>query len=118
MSDKKTDQPPIDIPIRSSDEDMLGRAEVAHDFAKSIQKLNASDGIVAGVLGSWGSGKSSFINLMREEFDAKPSLAVIDFNPWMFSGTQQLVDMFFKEIASELRIRDKTKFGDPNLSDL
>lgn len=112
MSDKKTDQPPIDIPIRSSDEDMLGRAEVAHDFAKSIQKLNASDGIVAGVLGSWGSGKSSFINLMREEFDAKPSLAVIDFNPWMFSGTQQLVDMFFKEIASELRIRDKTKFGE------
>jgi hypothetical protein len=112
MSSNEQNKPPIDVPINSSKEDVLGRAEVAHDFAKSIRRLDASEGIVIGVLGNWGSGKSSFVNLMREEFRNEPSLTVVDFNPWMFSGTQQLIDVFFKEVSSELRLKDKTKFGD------
>ncbi len=112
MSDSEQNKPPIDIPISSSDEDVLGRAELAHDFAKSIRRLDASEGVVIGVLGDWGSGKSSFVNLMREEFRNEPELTVVDFNPWMFSGTQQLIDVFFKEVSSELRLKDKSKFGD------
>lgn len=101
----------IDNPITSSKQDELGRAQVAKDFAKNIRKLDAREGLVVGVLGAWGSGKSSFVNLMREEFASKPKLTVIDFNPWMFSGSQQLVDSFFREISAELRIKDENKFG-------
>lgn len=106
-----SEKPPIDNPIKSSSEDVLGRADVAHDFAKSLRKLDLSEGLVVGVLGAWGAGKSSFVNLMREEFAHDPKLAVVDFNPWMFSGAQHLVDVFFKEVASELRLKDETKFG-------
>lgn len=105
------DKPPVDNPIKSSAEDVLGRAEVAHDFAGSLRRLDLSEGAVVGVMGAWGSGKSSFVNLMREEFERDPGLAVVDFNPWMFSGAQQLVDVFFKEIASELRLADRSRFG-------
>lgn len=105
------EKPPIDNPIRSSTEDVLDRATIAHDFAKSIRNLDASEGVVIGILGAWGHGKSSFINLMKEEFEKEPALAVLDFNPWMFSGSQQLVDFFFKEIASELRLKNKDRFG-------
>lgn len=103
--------PPVDNPIRNSAEDVLDRAAVARGFAKSLRRLDASEGVVVGVLGPWGSGKSSFINLMKEGFDAPPTLTVIDFNPWMFSGTQQLVDVFFREIASELRLQNQSKFS-------
>ena len=66
--------------------------------------LDASNGLVVGVLGPWGSGKTSFINLGREGF-AAAGMPVIDFNPWMFSGAEQLVDRFFIELGEELQLR-------------
>lgn len=105
------EKPPIDAPITSSDDDDLGRAPVAHDFAESIRELDASQGLVVGILGPWGHGKSSFINLMREQFGTEPALTVIDFNPWMFSGSNQLVNFFFTEIGAELNVRNKSRFG-------
>ncbi|MDF0513458.1 P-loop NTPase fold protein [Agromyces sp. H3Y2-19a] len=102
---------PVDHPITSSDQDVLGRAVVARDFAHSVRELDASQGVVVGVLGAWGHGKSSFVNLMREEFAEAPELPVIEFNPWVFSGNQQLTDVFFREVAAELRLKDQSKFG-------
>jgi len=102
---------PVDNPILGSTGDVLGRAIVAHDFAQSIRELDASQGIVVGVLGAWGHGKTSFVNLMREQFAEAPELAVVDFNPWLFSGQQQLSDVFFREIAAELRLKDQSRFG-------
>lgn len=102
---------PVDHPITSSDQDVLGRAAVARGFARSVRELDASRGVVVGVLGAWGQGKSSFVNLMREEFAVAPELPVIEFNPWVFSGDQQLTDVFFREIAAELRLKDPSKFG-------
>ena len=62
------------------------------------------------VMAPWGYGKTSFVNLMREQFADGPSLTVIDFNPWMFSGAHQLTEIFFKEIAAELRVKSETRF--------
>lgn len=129
-NDCSGEKPLIDAPIRSSAEDDLGRAPIAHAFARSILELDASQGLVVGVLGPWGHGKSSFINLMREEFEGIPkefesseeseptsegsetrrALTVIDFNPWMFSGSDQLIDFFFTQIGAELKIKNKRCF--------
>ncbi|ODT28610.1 MAG: hypothetical protein ABS63_02965 [Microbacterium sp. SCN 70-27] len=48
---------------------------------------------------------------MREQFEAEPALTVVDFNPWMFSGSNQLVSFFFTEIGAELNVRSKSRFG-------
>jgi hypothetical protein len=66
--------------------------------------LDLSEGAVVGVLGTWGSGKTSFINLARPHFEGG-SAAVVDFNPWMFSGVEQLADRFFAQISARLRLR-------------
>lgn len=100
----KSKKPTVDNPISSSKEDLLDRTNVAYKFAKSIRNLDAADGLVIGVMGAWGSGKTSFINLMREEFENKPALKIVDFNPWMFSGSSQLVTVFFDELIAELSI--------------
>lgn len=110
-SKQPQEKPPIDAPILSSEEDDLGRAPVAHDFAQTIRELDTSHGLVVGVLGPWGHGKSSFINLMREQFEEKPALTVVDFNPWMFSGSNQLVSFFFTEVGAELNVRSQSRFG-------
>lgn len=93
-----------DNPIRRSEDDVLGREKVAQSFVERVLSLDVSEGVVVGVLGQWGSGKTSFLNLARVYFDAM-GVPVLEFNPWMFSGAEQLADMFFVEISAQLKLR-------------
>lgn len=63
-----------------------------------------------GVVGPWGSGKTSLLHLMISELAAEPSLTVVTFNPWMFAGTEQLLEAFFHELSSQLRETKDEKF--------
>jgi len=92
-----------DNPIRMPEDDVLGRAKVARSFAEQILSLDVTEGIVVGVLGPWGSGKTSFVNLARAHLESV-GVAVLDFNPWMFSGAEQLVESFFVELSAQLRL--------------
>lgn len=100
-----------DHPIRFAHEDRLGRSTIAHEVARDLRYLDASNGVVVGILGPWGSGKSSFVNLMKEHFLERPALTVIEFNPWMFSGTEQLVDHFFVELAAQFKHLEGGRFS-------
>lgn len=93
-----------DEPITKVDDDTVGRAQSASAFASGLLKLDASSGLVVGVHGAWGSGKTSFVNLARPVLAGQVT-AMIDFNPWMFSGSDELVSAFFTEVAAELRLR-------------
>ena len=97
-----------DNPIQSSDDDVLDRTTSAEKFVQQVLALDASEGIVVGVFGPWGAGKTSFINLAREEFRTE-RITILDFNPWMFSGAEQLVKLFFGALVAQLR-------GDSNLA--
>ncbi|MEA2594369.1 MAG: hypothetical protein QOF01_838 [Thermomicrobiales bacterium] len=98
-----------DEPIQSPEDDALDRRDFAATIADGIRRLDATQGAVVGILGPWGSGKTSLINLIRIELDESPEIPVLDFNPWMFSGTDQLLESFFTEIAAQLRLK-KGKF--------
>jgi KAP family P-loop domain len=97
---------PSDNPIRLAQDDGLGRDQLAEAFASHVLGLDSAEGLVVGVLGPWGSGKTSFVNLARAHFSAA-DIDVLDFNPWMFSGAEQLVDSFFDELATQLKIRPR-----------
>lgn len=93
-----------DNPVRRVEDDTLGRGVVARDFAHQVLALDVREGVVVGVLGAWGSGKTSFVNLARDEFE-RAGVPILDFNPWMFSGAEQLVESFFVELAAQLKVR-------------
>ena len=104
MSDNERDRKiPGDNPIQDPKDDVLGRNDVAESFVNHVLELDVSEGAVVGVFGPWGSGKTSFINLAKAKFKANGN-PVFDFNPWMFSGTEQLVQRFFTELSSEFNI--------------
>jgi predicted KAP-like P-loop ATPase len=96
---------PADNPIKDKEEDELGRSNIAETLAVEIRLLDASEGCVVGVLGPWGSGKTSLINLIREALKQNPELPVLEFNPWMFSGTDELLQTFFLEVGAQFRSR-------------
>ena len=100
----KSGRLPADNPIRLSQDDLLGRADAAESFAHHVLALDASEGAAVGIFGPWGSGKTSFVNLARPEFD-RAGVPVLDFNPWLFSGTEQLVGRFFVELSAQMSER-------------
>lgn len=99
---------PADNPISTPEQDVLGRNDSARCFANEILSIDSSEGCVVGVLGPWGSGKTSFVNLVRQHLK-KSEIVVLDFNPWMFSGTDQLIELFFLEISAGLKLRPSLK---------
>ncbi|MGC6360194.1 KAP family P-loop NTPase fold protein, partial [Bisgaard Taxon 45] len=99
-----------DTPIKNTDKDLLDRTSSAEAFAKHIFSFDYQEGLVVGICGEWGSGKTSYINLMRPILQ-KNSI-VIDFNPWMFSDAHNLVALFFKEMGSQLKgYQDNSKLA-------
>lgn len=95
---------PGDNPINDRTADRLGRADFATMFAADVLELDASRGMVVAVVGPWGSGKTSFLNMCRHDWESSGA-AVLEFNPWMFASTDQLVAAFFAEVSSQLKER-------------
>jgi ABC-type branched-subunit amino acid transport system ATPase component len=91
-----------DGPIRTAKEDLLRRAKLVHTIADQIRRIDPSEGFVVGIIGPWGSGKTSLVNLVLEDLRATSGYTVVEFNPWMFSGADQLVERFFDELADQL----------------
>ena len=75
-------------------------------FARQVLELDASRGATVGVFGPWGSGKTSFVNLARKTFE-REGVPVLDFNPWLFSGAEQLVERFFAELSASMGMTDE-----------
>jgi hypothetical protein len=99
-----------DNAIRTSAEDLLGRGVTATTVVRAIRTADSTEGYVLAVVGPWGSGKTSILNLMQEELEQEETSIVIKFNPWMFSGAEQLVDAFFHELGAQLRETGGKKF--------
>lgn len=93
-----------DNPLVEGSKDALGRRQSAAKFAGQILEMDVSGGVVVGVLGPWGSGKTTFVNFARETLGAN-AIPIVDFNPWMFSGADQLVERFFIEVGAELKLK-------------
>jgi len=107
----KTDQP-----IKSSKDDILGRASFAQALGEAILSYKEKDSIVIGLFGAWGSGKTSIINMALEHMeliskdrsdDEKP--IIVRFNPWNYSDQNQLITQFFRVLSIELKRHDYAK---------
>ena len=93
-----------DKPIEHLAEDELGRQRLAETIARQALKPPGSEGLVVGVTGEWGSGKSSVLNMVEEAgASVDPEAVFIRFNSWMFSGSQDLVQRFFVELGAQLK---------------
>ena len=97
-----------DNPIKDKENDVLERTKVAELFSQQILNLDATEGATVGLFGPWGSGKTSFINLARENFSDK-GVPVLDFNPWLFSGVEELVRRFFEEVSRSMGMKSELK---------
>ena len=90
-------------PIISKNEDLLGREKVANNLASEIKYYKNKDSLTIGIVGKWGSGKTSFINMVLENFKGNDNYIVIKFNPWNISSRKQLISDFFLQLSNNLK---------------
>ena len=94
-----------DRALSAGDEDKLGFREVARRIATSLVDRASENGLVVGVDGAWGSGKSSLLFLISDELakfsdDQRPS--VINFRPWLIGNRDALITSLFGELSRQL----------------
>lgn len=90
-------------PIILGKEDLLGRAKVANELSREIKSYKNEDSLTIGIVGKWGSGKTSFINMVLENFKGNDNYIVIKFNPWNISSRKQLISDFFLQLSNNFK---------------
>ncbi len=102
--------PSGDDPIARAEDDLLGREGLAKVLAAAIAALDARQGAVVAITGAWGSGKTSLMNLTAARLGDDPGvLGIVEFNPWLFSGAEQLTENLLTELATQLREQESRK---------
>ena len=59
----------LDKPIQSDSEDKLERSKIVDAIKNRIDSHQSTESITIGIEGSWGSGKTSIINLLLNKID-------------------------------------------------
>jgi hypothetical protein len=79
-------------------EDEFQRYPFARQIATTIRSRQHTASLVLGLYGKWGSGKSSVLNFIVAEL-ADSNVLTMVFNPWLFSGEEQLLLGFFTQLS-------------------
>ena len=100
-----------DRSINDFDEDLLGRRPFCERMVTDIAAIDAKDGAVIAFSGEWGTGKTSIINLVSGLLKRNQGFTVLEFNPWLYTDSQDLVARFLGELSKELNGSKKTELS-------
>lgn len=98
-----------DKPIFVKAQDRFNRNKFSNRIAETITKRNDNDGLVIGLYGIWGEGKSSVLNMIEEELNTNDNVLIVKFNPWRFKDEDALILNFLKNISEVLNRELNTK---------
>jgi len=97
-----------DRALEDESNDHFGFTQIAKRLAPSVLEASRGDGMVIGLEGSWGSGKTSLLNFLRKELSAAEEAGVhtITIAPWLNGDSSTLVMSLLEPIASILDLQE------------
>jgi hypothetical protein len=98
--------------IESRAEDKLERSQFIERLTLALvnSSTGKSTGLVIGITGPWGSGKSSILNLLHEHLKGMYEDAlIVRFDPWLVSGRDDLIAEFLGELIGTINANQSQK---------
>lgn len=94
-----------DEEISREEQDALGAAVKARNFADTVLASGPQSGLVFGIDGPWGIGKSSFLNLAKQRWEdaASDTVIVFKFEPLRYASEPDLAERFIKDLCVTIR---------------
>lgn len=101
----------FDNPIQVKKDDKFNRSNLALLLSDKIENTaNFENSFAIGISSEWGHGKTSFLNLIKENIankgleKNKKNRIIVEFNPWLNNDEKAIVSSFFNELSSQLKI--------------
>lgn len=93
-----------DEEIDSAGEDLLSNEAQSKSFAETVLASSAHAGLVFGVDGPWGVGKTSFINLAQRHWSkAEDKVIVCRFEPLCYASEPDLTDRLIRDLSAAIQ---------------
>ncbi|WP_427501537.1 KAP family NTPase [Methylomonas sp. MED-D] len=93
-----------DDEIDTEEEDLLQIKVLAKDFADTVVASEAHSGLVFGIDGPWGAGKTSFINLAERHWEVVGnSVIVFRFEPLRYAAEPDLPERFLRDLTATIQ---------------
>ncbi len=107
MPSQATGQILGDRPLTELDHDRLGFGSIASGLAASISAQATPDGLVVGIEGPWGSGKSSILGFVADYLHTHdPIVSTVRFEPWLVGDRDALVAELMNSLADAIEVAE------------
>ena len=112
IKDKKNDNKP-ELKGFSVDNTEIKLEDSQIKYAETlVKKLKNTDlskeSFAVGITGEWGSGKSTFLNTMKEKIKEAKFAEIVEFNPWLCNSPEQVTQDFFATLIDKLSPKHST----------
>lgn len=93
-----------DDEIGCKSDDLLANETQAKSFAETVLASDAHSGLVFGVDGPWGIGKTSFVNLAERYWErAEDRVIVCRFEPLRYAAEPDLTDRLIRDLSATIQ---------------
>ncbi len=87
--------------LLSETDDSLNRVKFMKELVNKIRQTESKEGsFPIGIVGRWGSGKTTFVNSLIEE--VKNDFILIELNAWKYNNPGQMISSFFNLLKEKL----------------
>lgn len=108
-----------DRPVTGLNGDVLDRGPFVQSLVRALvtveegsgKTITRANGVVVGLTGEWGLGKSSVLNFLGEALAQNDGVVVATLNPWLFKGRDELLQAYFNSLREALGKSPKEKVG-------
>lgn len=91
-----------DIPLQDDSKDLFGYKKFTDRLTDCIKHFSSDDGLVVALNGEWGSGKTSVINIVKNQLQKEENIQVISYSYWWYEGKKEVITAFLSALSTAI----------------
>ncbi len=85
-------------PILNEEEDILDRTEFVKLICSEILEKDKNAAVSIGIVGGWGEGKTTILNLVKKRLKQQEEVIVMEFSPWLVPNKADYAQEFLQSL--------------------